>query len=258
MRPVFIALLLAVACPVSVTSQIYFSEPIDEDLLKGRVKQVEEFMARFNYEEDWEGRRVENVADTFMRAKYLHTLFDYGRFRQDDGQLTAEAERFIQEVVSQGYLLHFSDSTWMARVGCKVLVNGKSHSITLSLRTQQVAPNEYIWVIVDVSSPLFAPNGRPASHPFISPVEHEIGFTGLLSLPTTKNQDVSRLFPPGRASDKLSMLAALLTNGMIKFTNIDDVSYHFQTVPHYEFSIERVERKDSFNTGWLITSLHSL
>lgn len=258
MKILLTTLLLGFVFPVSIASQTFFEQPIKEDLLKGRVKQIEEFMARFNYEEDWEGRKVDDNTDTVMRAKYIHTLFDYSRFRKEDGKLTDVAEQFIQNVVRQGSRIHFSDSTWMARVQCEAMVKGKTYAITLYLRTRQIAQNEYIWCIVKADSPLFAPPTKPSSRPFISPIEHEVGFTGLLSLPSIQNQDVTRLFPQENVFDNLSMLAVLLKNGIISFTNINDINFQFLSIPGYSFSVERVERKNSYNTGWLITSLHPL
>ena len=62
----------------------------------------------------------------------------------------------------------------------------------------------------------------------LSPVEHEVGFTGLLSL---------------------------IMEGGLRVRKITHVSFSFRTVPGYVFTIERIERKNSYNTGWLITSL---
>ena len=227
MRTLLFTFLLCFAFPFSVSSQTLFSGHIKEDLLKGRVKQVEEFMARFNYEEDWEGKKVKEKSDSLMRAKYIHTLFDYSRFRQKDGKLKPPAEQFIKDAVSHHYLIHYTDTSWRAKVKCKAKVRGRSTALTLYLRTQQVAPYEYRWVVSNAESPLFK-NTKDSIPPLkISPVEHELGFTGLLSLSFPK----------------------------LQITMIEDVSYIFMNVPGYSFSVERIERKNSYNTGWLITRL---
>lgn len=257
MKTLLLTLLLGFTFPFTVSSQSYFSGQIKEDLLKGRVKQVEEFMARFNYEEDWEGEKVKDSNDPSLRSKYLHTLFDYSRFRQDDGKLIPVAEQFILDVVKHRYQIHYTDSTWIAKVRCKALVSGKSTAMTLYLHTEQVASHEYVWVISGAESPLFKNTSEAVPHLKISPIEHEIGFTGLLSLSSANNNDVSRLFPKDASYDRLSMLAVLIKNGLLRITEIEDVSYLFFNVPGYSFTIERIERKNSYNTGWLITSLTS-
>lgn len=230
MKSLLLTLLFGFVFPFSASSQSYFSGPIKEDLLKGRVKQVEEFMARFNYEEDWEGKKVAQRADTILRSKYLHTLFDYSRFRQKNGKLTPLAERFIWDVVRHHRLIHYADTSWRARVKCKALLDGKATKLTLYLHTQQVAPYEYRWLVKKVESPTLTNIPETIMKLSLSPVEHEIGFTGLLSSSTAK----------------------------VKFTKIEDVSYQFFSIPGYAFTIERLERKDSYNTGWLITSLRDL
>lgn len=241
----------------AVFSQVFFQESINENLLKGRVKQVEEFFARFNNEEDWKGRKETTNTDSVYRTRYMRTLFDYSRFRERTGIMTPLAERFIQDVIKNNYQIHFTDSTWIAQVECKAMVGEKITRIKLFLRTQQVAPYEYVWCVSDYDTPLLQTNLK-ATQPFISPVEAELGFVGLLSLSSMENKNVSRLFPEGMQMDKLSILAFLLGNGMIKITNILDVSFKFFTIPGYSFTIKRIERKNSYNTGWLITNLIAL
>lgn len=258
MKTLLLTLLLSIILPFSASSQSLLSGHIKEDLLKGRVKQVEEFMARFNYEEDWEGKKVNDSADTSLRAKYLQTLFDYSRFRDDDGKLIPVAEHFVQDVVEHRYMIHYTDSSWVAKVRCKAVIDRKTTDVTLILRTEQVAPHEYHWVISGVESPIFNKELEKAPRPVISPIEHEIGFTGLLSLSSKGEKDVSRLFPQSMSYDRLSMLSILLKNGLIKLTEIEKVCFLFFNVPGYSFTIERIERKDSYNTGWLITSLNTL
>lgn len=225
MRTLLLSLLVVFS--LSASSQVYFSQPIREEFLKGRVKQVEEFMARFNYEEDWEGKKVEDTTDSVMRSKYLHTLFDYSRFRQRNGKLSSLAEEFIHRVVKHRYLIHYTDTSWTAIVRCNAIVDGKATKIALFFHTQQVAPYEYRWVVYDATSPLYIKQEKKIPHISLSPIEHEIGFTGLLSL----------------------------SSANFKISKIDDICYQFFNVPGYVFTIERIERKNSYNTGWLITKL---
>ena len=37
---------------------------------------------------------------------------------------------------------------------------------------------------------------------------------------------------------------------------INNVCFHFLTIPNFSFKVERIEKKGSFNTGWLITKLN--
>ncbi len=227
MKQLLLSLLMGYLCPIYLFSQPFLAGQINEDLLKGRVKQIEEFMARFNCEEDWEGNSIADSNDSTLRSKYLHTLFDYSLFKEENGKLTAMAEQFIAEVVNKGYRIHYTDTTWLAKVRCKAKLCGTPTALTFYLRIQQVAPYEYRWVVAGAESPLFQNTADSIPPLKISPVEHELGFTGLLSLTSPK----------------------------LQVTLIEDISYQFHNIPGYSFSIERIERKDSYNTGWLITSL---
>ena len=39
------------------------SAPMNENLIKGRVKQIDEFMKRFNMEETWDGQKIKDRSD---------------------------------------------------------------------------------------------------------------------------------------------------------------------------------------------------
>ena len=89
----------------------------------------------------------------------------------------------------------------------------------------------------------------------ISPVEHEVGFVGLLSM-GGRRRNVSglmdrRVYSP----DRLSMLAVLLGNGLLDIVSVDCGRFHFHSVPGYSFTVEVVEKRGEYNTGWLITQL---
>ena len=113
----FLFIFWSLILSTSTFSQVLFEGTVNENLLKGRVKQIEEFIARFNNEEDWEGKKGNICTDTLYRKKYIRTLFDQSCYRQANGELIPLAEKFIHEVVKNNYQIHFTDSTWSAQVG---------------------------------------------------------------------------------------------------------------------------------------------
>ena len=115
----FLFIFWSLILSTSTFSQVLFEGTVNENLLKGRVKQIEEFIARFNNEEDWEGKKGNICTDTLYRKKYIRTLFDQSCYRKANGELTPLAEKFIHEVVTNNYQIHFTDSTWSAQVDCK-------------------------------------------------------------------------------------------------------------------------------------------
>lgn len=228
-----------------------------ENLLKGRVKQIDEFMARFNATEAWDGKKIPEPVDTSYRKKYLFTLFDYDRFRGQEGAFDDVAVSFVDYVVAHDCQLHYGDTTWTAEVRCSVKVGGKPSRMKLYLHTLKVGKNEYRWVISNVYGKMFdVAECDSAGGMFISPVEHEVGFVGLLSMGGSRRNVSGLMDRRVYSPDRLSMLAVLLGNGLLEITSIDRVLFHFFSVPGYGFTVEIVEKRGEYNTGWLITQLN--
>ncbi len=202
--------------------QVLMTGHINERLLQGRVKQVEEFMARFNGDEDWQGGRM-TVSDSIMRTKYLRTLFDHAVFPMKQGIMENKmAEQFISEVIRGNARLDYTDKAWQAEVDCRCVKNDTAFSATLTMRTVKVGDCEYRWEVVGMSDARM----DVFSGLRLSPVEHEAGFTALLSM---------RL--------------------PVRVRVVSSMRFVFHTVPNYTFTVERIEKRNSYNTGWLITSL---
>lgn len=254
----FITILsFALACRLLVSAQALMPVPSAyESLLKGRVKQIDEFMARFNATETWDGQKITERNDTSYRKKYLFTLFDYSRFRDVNGVFDSMAVSFVNDVVGHDYQLRYEDSTWTAEVQCSVRVGGRLGKLKLYLHTLKVGKSEYRWVISNAYGDMFEVAATDvAGGVSISPVEHEVGFVGLLSM-GGRRRNVSglmdrRVYSP----DRLSMLAVLLGNGLLDIVSVDCVRFHFHSVPGYSFTVEVVEKRGEYNTGWLITQL---
>lgn len=231
--------------------------PFNEKLLQGRVKQVEEFFSRFNLEESWDGKPIADKNDATLRRKYLRTLFDADKFSVGKGKLNATAEKFIDNVVDNGCRLHFEDSTWVAEVTCNAMLANKQQILKLSLRTRKLAPYQYCWVITNVSGPMFDIFPEETTCPVLSPVENETGFISLLTVDYSSNS-FTQMFGEDYRNDKLSMLAVLLKNRLLVLKSIKEVKYHFFSIPGWSFTVVRKEKENTFNTGWLITSMNEM
>lgn len=241
---------------LAATAQMIVAPP-NEKLLKARVKQVEEFISRFNLDETWEGRRVEAPADTALRAKYIATLFDADRFSDGRGRLSPLAQEFIRQTVSGGCRLSFEDTTWVAEVAVEASLAQKPQRIKMYLATERLAPYEYCWVVRSVAGAMFDVPQAENPYPVLSPIDHETGFMRLLDICYSDGR-FTQMLGRGYHPDRLSMLAVLLKNQLLQFKRIASVRFHFFTVPGWSFTIERKEKKGSFNTGWLISKLNKM
>lgn len=238
-------------------SQFLTRTNFNENILKARVKQIDEFISRFNLEEDWEGKKITQSVDDDFYRKSVTILLSHDVFVKD-GNLTELANEFIESLVANKYHLHYEDTTWVAKMDCNVSLNGNKEIITIYLKTHKIKENEYIWIIKDVSGKIFnTKNADSKSKPFISPSEHEISFIGLIDKTYIKS-DMSLMFGNSYIEDKKSMLACLLNNGLLKITSINHLSFDFSTIPNWNFTVSRIEKDGVYNTGWLITNLNKL
>lgn len=232
-----------------------------EDLLKGRVKQMDEFISRFNMDETWDGKKITDKSDLEYRKKYIKTLFDHDKYRNTDGTFSSVVEKFVNDVADNGYEIHYEDSTWTAEVKCNASICDKKLSIVLYLQTHQLGKNEYVWIIKDVRGDLFSSmfdkSTKRKAQLFISPMEHEIGFIGILDK-SYKGADLSRMVVADYTNSRISMLIMLLESGLLNLNTIQHVSFHFSSVPGWKFAVNRKEKKGSYNTGWLITEIKEL
>lgn len=247
----------------------YFDAPIDEFILRGRIKQVEEFMGRFNLEEEWDGTDFDCSHDMDYRRKHLMTLFDRDVFFPN-GKSDDVVSDFVSDILQHNYSIHYEDSTWTAVLSCSMLLNRKAQNMTLYLQTYKKAPNEFLWVIKDIDGTLPNVKNIPILKPissrvFISPVEHEVGFIGILNK-VYRGANLDGMFLPEVSQQpsqcllhkKLQNFALLLNTGQLRFRNITNVRYVFKNIPGWKFTVSRKEKNKTSNTGWLIRKLSKL
>jgi len=231
----------------------------NENRLKMRVKQMDEFEARFNYEQDLEGRSIlDSTNNIEMRKKYVLSLFDENLFEQNlsDSILNLYND-FLNSVVNEKnpIYIRFTDADWIAHVECNVTLNGRPEKIFISLQTEKIKKYEYKWVIIGAKGSVLALTPTK-SNPgiMISPVDNELNFMNLQNITGTNNKDVINYSFSGYETDQLTVLNTLIYTGQLKILNAQKVVYYYFQVPDYIFKVEHFER-DSDNVGWLIAEI---
>jgi len=228
---------------------------IDETELQFKVKQIDEFMQRFNFEVTYDGTRVNDSLPRDVRLKNMYTLFDLDKFPVKAGVPDSVMSGFCNYVIDNGHRLSYEDSTWQAEAVCNAIFKSKKTNISLILRTEQIKDILYHWVLTDVKSPLFDDMYKEAKDSlFISPAEHGISFITLPRIINLSVTDVNTIFHKDWHPDMLSVFYYLIASNMLKLQSVDHVIYHF-TIGDYQFDVERVERDKSYNSGWLISKL---
>ncbi len=237
----------------------FFSTMIDEQELKFKVKQIDEFMHRFNYDIAYDGSDPVSIKDSVAylaeRTKNMLTLFNIDKFLTKEKKPSAVAQQFISYVIKNNLRLEYANSSWNAKLKCNCTYWGRKSTILINLKVEKIKGVEYKWVVSDVNGSLFAAMKDTVDvTTFVSPADHGIGF---ISLPHTINSNykvVNSFAYKGHKNDRLSVFNFLVANQMLKINNVESVSYHYD-LGKYSFDVERVEKENSYNKGWLINNI---
>ena len=135
------------------------------------------------------------------------------------------------------------------------MMEGKSYPIKIFLHTEHVKDVIYKWAITDVESSLFSnPVDSVNSKISIMPGAHGTSF---ITLPETINLNavsVRSFFGKNYKPSVLAVFEYLISKGKLKMKNVTEVIYHFR-LDDYEFTVERFEKANSYNQGWLISKI---
>ena len=254
-------LLLFFVTLVSVTTEAQiFTQVIDEQELQFKVKLIDEFFRRFNYETDYKGESIVEQPDsipidTVVKRKNLMTLFNLDTFMDSHKEMDSISTEFLDYVIRNDKKIHYADTTWYAEAVSSVIMDGKSYPIKIFLHTEQIKDVIYKWVITDVESSLFSNLVDSVDLKIsIMPGAHGSSF---ITLPETINlnaKSVRSLFSKNYKPCVLTVFDYLISKGKLKMQNITKVIYHFQ-LDAYEFTVERFEKEKSYNKGWLISKI---
>lgn len=215
-----------------------------------QVKQIEEFMVRFNREVT---PIVMDSTTTHKDMKMLALLFDADVLEQRRGEVVEFAETMLRDDVK----LHFTDTTWIAIANCKVKHKKKLHDIVLYLRTEHIEGNMYKWVIIQAEGDLLIlrPQKRSKSYK-ISPTDNELYFMQLADITGTEPENILNYSKRSFKIDQTSVFFALVASGQLQVEYVEQLTYYFQT-PHYDFFVNYYSREGT-NSGWLISDFKKL
>ena len=238
---------------LSIHSVIY-STFIDETALKFRVKQIDEFFMRFNYEIDYKGDVPNDTTNREERKKNMLTVFNLERF-QSQNSLDSTANAFVDYVIDNHLAIHYEDTTWFAEASGSLTYAGKSYPVTFILKTERERDVVFKWVVSDIHSTLFDSFSSISDNSItISPADHGISF---MSLPETFNLNktiVGTAFAKGYKRSNLVVYDYLMATGKVKQNLITNVKYHFHLGEAY-FTVEKIDKEKEYNQGWLINEL---
>lgn len=260
MRRTLFCVILFVATALNSASAQIISTYIDETELEFKVKLIDEFFRRFNYETDYKGTYIETLTDsvqndTAQKRKELMTLLNLETFRNENKELDSISTSFLDYVIKNNKKIHYEDSTWYAEAKCSFQMDRESHPMSFILKTEQAEDSIYKWVVIDVKADVFSHlTDSINSKISIMPGAHGTSFITLPDMINLNPQNVRAFFHKNYKASPLSLFEYMVTTGKMKIRNVTKVIYHFQ-LDDYNFTVERFEREKTYNKGWLISKI---
>ncbi len=252
-----LALLALFLFPSWAFSQISRDQDIFNDLpehLVVQVKQLDQFIARFNSNENAIGIRIDSKKTSEEdRANTIASLFDIDLLENE--AFRKRALKFIREVTGSGISnLSFYDKEYYATIDCQILYKNKRETLTLTLALEGDREKGIKWVIIGANADFLQIKSSKGSTDIIPPTNHEVEFVHLLEIFNIR-KDIGNYVSERHSQNQLDVLNHLLKNEDIKMLNTTTPRYHFLQIPGWVFTVDFFNRSTK-NSGWLISDLY--
>ena len=232
----------------------------DETVLYAMNKQVNQFVHRFNMEEDKYGKLLKKNDPRYHNNKLRKKLLPY-MFDEHNPRTSGKLKKFfIDDVTNKKnpVYINFLDKNWYAEVSA-TFYNKHNEPVDLIIfLTLEEAGQGSKWIISNVYDTdlhrLFpAESAEKQAKYFLHPQSHELDFMNLrkaLNNPNNIQYYAATNFQP----DFLSLFFYLMKKGELKFGNINSVKFHFFQIKNWYFELSWFNRNEN-NSGWLISNL---
>lgn len=212
--------------------------------LKARVKQLNEFIERFNGDYS----KLDGNINLYDRKSKLKFLIDYQYYMEDSLLLDA----FIESVVKDSFIVHLSDYNCYAELDCSFKYKKSDEKVLLFMNYYTDSINRSKWLLRGANLLFLSDEDvKRDSTIFINPVNNETNFTEFSQMFQSKY--VYSLTNDNFQTDHLSVFLFLLKNKLLTFNQVNSVKYIFYT-SKYRFEVSNINR-ESYNAGWLISKV---
>lgn len=220
-RKIALSICILFGCLYMTYGQLMNNQSFNETF-RYRVKQMDEFMKRFN------GMESIPLAleDSLIRRTNMLYLFDSELFLNTPDSMKNAAFEFIEAAVKDSISLHYTDSTWTAEVLCHCHYKGKEEKITLLLKPERVEVYVYRWVIVGAKGKILDLEPLKRNHGLdIQPDNHEVGFIDLSKIAAIGNENILNYSEKNYLPDALSVFYALIYSGQFTLDVVEKRSF---------------------------------
>jgi hypothetical protein len=241
-------------------SRAQISQIDNDGMFAFQVKQIDEFIERFNFEKTHqtflnEYLKSHNISDSsyFNREIFIKTLLN-----QDTSLNISLANEFISFVDSAEFPIHISfyDDDWYALLDCDFMFLGERKKITLMLINQTKINQTSKWVIYSVKSDLFIQPQQEDSTKIMNPMSHAVNFMSLEKCIYDKANSAN-YYKKNFRPDAMSEFYFLIQNNLLTFNRINSIKYIFLQIPNWYLKVEYFSRQTN-NSGWLISQLKKM
>ena len=255
MQKIIILILFIILASNFASSQPRTNE--DESHLYASTKQVNQFIRRFNAEEDLYGKKLypkdKKYRNLQLRKKYLSNLFDELNYNIASNLKLEFREDVLNK--SKPKYFDFYGKKWFAEISTTFSYNGRTENIILYLQLEKETGG-YKWSFINANFPSLEKEfktNKPKVNKFIHPMSHELEFMNMLKI-FKNNKQIEHYGYNNYNPDYLSLFFLEIKRGKLKFINVDDVKFHVFQIKNWYFEIQNFNRKGD-NTGWLISNL---
>lgn len=267
MKRLFCLVILFIQCCIGSFAQdvirLNDNDPIEFRMFKYQVKQIDEFMQRFNGRID-----VFELKDSITMHRNLASLIDYDYYLDNE----STCNDFINKIVSDSIKLSFYSDNWAALADCEVKMkqigsNFKNNTVSasvkkgkvlLALKTEQVEGAIYKWVITDAFGDVLSLSPKKQNKGLkISPVDNEMNFMSLNHITTEEKSNIVNYVVKNHKVSCLDTFLCLVYYGLLNIEIVTSITYYFDSISGYSFEVKYFNR-DTSNAGWLITKISKI
>jgi hypothetical protein len=224
-----------------------------------RVKHIEEFMARFNYQQDIDNKPIIQPDTAKRRLFMINLLADASKLSWTQKKLSNE---FINSVIAKQQLLNYNDKDWYVQATCEVKYRKKKLTMKITLQ------NEYLnksnaWVIVGVDTAFSdVVYSKKTTKAFLPSSSVEVSFMALKQK-TKDTVYTSSYFDNNFKPDALTAFFMAWQSGDLVIAEVSALEIHFLQLRGYTFCVKKVEslldtKQKITKSGWLITDIKAL
>ena len=246
-----ILIFLFVCAPISsVNAQLPVIDDQLELTFRFRVKQVNQFISRFNNkDQEFIDLHKEFRGIPPGRAEAIRRVIA----PYVNAQL---GDEFVKAVTTDSLsVLTLYDDNWYAHATGIVKYKGQEDTLKLSLRLYRDAENTFRWVIGGARAD-FLSIRREENGVFINPSSHETNFIGLKKV-FAKGGNGSAFFDPNFEGDDLTLLSYAMAGKEIEFLGVIQLEFYFLQLPGWTFRI--TDHNGLYRGGgWLISDLEHM